>query len=84
MKLNNKIFLILTTLLLQGCQHFDQREMPIRNRANDYLRTSLIEPIIIPDGMSYSKHNQLYPLPEVIPTGKIEPASIVPPGFGTL
>lgn len=84
MSIRSVILLISPILLLQGCQNMGEREMIIRNRANDYLRTSLIEPIKIPEGLSYSRQAQLYPLPDVIPEGSVEQASVVPPGFGKL
>lgn len=77
--------LILMSIVNLGCQQMHMtREQYIRNRANDYLRTSLIEPLRVPEGFSHPHTYETYPLPSTLPQGPLEPASVVPPGFGTL
>lgn len=75
--------ILLTLTSLCACQHIP-RETIIRNRANDYLRTSLIAPLKVPPGLSHPDQAEVYPLPKVLPVGNIEKVSVQPPGFGTL
>lgn len=80
----NRLLCLIALLFLMGCQYMGEHKNLIRNRANDYMRTSLIEPLRVPPGLSHPDQNEIYPLPKALPEGKIESVSVKPPGFGTL
>jgi uncharacterized lipoprotein len=77
------VWLLVATILLSGCQQVNKkRSQYVRNFAQDYLNTSLIAPLKIPEGMAQPEVTENYPLPENIPApGSVTPPSLTPPGF---
>lgn len=85
-KMSKKCLLItlLSSILLTGCQQLNQqRSQYIRDREKDYLISTVNAPLQVPSDLSYMRGNEHYSFPDVIP-GKVQPVSIVPPGFGEL
>jgi uncharacterized lipoprotein len=69
---------ILVTGLLMGCQ-------TIKGNDKQYLKSSLINPLKMPAGLTLKEDKETYPLPPQVPQpGTVAPVSIEPPGFGRL
>ena len=85
MKLN-KIALLVGLILLSGCQQIHQtRSEYLRNRSLDYMKSRLVAPLKVPEGLSMPPASVLFPIPgDLPPMGSLEPVSLVPPGFGVL
>jgi uncharacterized lipoprotein len=95
-KISLKLFyvfcgIILSALTLSGCQSMHRynlekvkKSIAIRNHAYDYLQSGLIAPLRVPSDLSSLPQDNLYPLPENLPNGRIKDPSLVPPGFGEL
>lgn len=73
-------------LPLMGChQVMKHKNEYIRDRGKDYLTSNVIEPLKIPEELSYPGSTEYYPVPEDLPCiGQIGPVSLVPPGFGII
>ncbi|MCS5712465.1 hypothetical protein [Candidatus Berkiella aquae] len=84
-KLNKTIMSVLMfSLLSTGCQQVNQQRMKyVRDREKDYLASTVMAPLRVPEDLSYLKGQEHYSFPDVIP-GRVDAVSIVPPGFGEL
>jgi len=80
------IGLMLIVFTLGACQQLsDKRTQYIRNRAQDYLKSSMIPPLRVPENLSHPYPTDNYPIPRNIPLASaVPPVSLVPPGFGQL
>lgn len=56
----------------------------MRNRSMDYLKSSVIAPLRVPQDLSDPSTYEVYPLPNDMPElGSLQPVSLLPPGFGS-
>lgn len=83
---NYKQWLVLLVVVLCGCQQINEkRSHYVRNRDNDYLKSTTIAPLQVPEDLSQLRANETFPLPEDPPRlGTLKPAPLTPPGFGVL
>jgi len=80
-----KLTAYLCLIVLSGCQQMnDKRSQYVRNRSQDYLKSSVIAPLQVPEDLSLPAAYEVYPLPKDIPElGSLQPVSLIPPGFGS-
>jgi uncharacterized lipoprotein len=81
-KIINKMGLMLLAVMLSGCQ---QSSKVVPNHAKDYLTSTIIAPLRVPEGINQPREIDTYPLPYEIPMlGSLQPVPLEPPGFGKL
>ncbi len=68
-------------VLLSGCTALtNEFDGVFRDRSGEYLRASLVEPLEVPQDLSFYHYSDKYPVPKRIPQEDIE-VDIVPPEF---
>lgn len=82
--MKKSIILVIFALTLSACATVREKKSEyIKNHANDYLKSSVIAALRVPEGLSLPKEeNVLYPLPQSLPEpGSVVPPPLEPPGF---
>lgn len=85
---NTKLFMLISlfigSLMILSCQSaHDLRHAYLRDRGQDYLSSSIISPLEIPEGLSRPASSERYPVTYADNSDLAVP-SVVPPGFGDI